>query len=315
MPTITAVIPCYNAAPFIAEAIASVQRQTRPVDEIIVVDDCSTDDSASIARGMGVQVVSTDENGGAAKSRNIGLRTATGELVAFLDADDWWVDQHCATMEGLLGKHPDADLAFGLVQLIGDYNNLWWTTIPEDETVDAFWECVKKVIAQASGSMVRRSAALEVGGFDESLRYSEDFEFLLRFSRHHKFVCVHEVTAYYRKYATQTSRNLAACEHVCYNVRRHLWQETLAAGDTATAERLGLEIRRVWDRHLWRAFELRDRKKLRMYLGLADNVPDNGALRRQYELRGYTLWAMRLWDRLPNGVRSSLKLRLSSVGR
>jgi glycosyltransferase involved in cell wall biosynthesis len=307
MPTITAVLSCYNAAAFIAEAISSVQRQTRQVDEILVVDDCSTDDSAAIARALGVRVVSTGMNSGAAAARNLGIRESTGELVAFLDADDRWSEHHCATLERLLHEHPDAGLGFALVQLFGDHSNVWWKTIPEQKTVDAFWESCRKVIAQPSGSMFRRGALLDTGGFDETIRHSEDYEFLLRFSQRHRVVCTYEVTAYYRKLSTGKSQNLLRTRTVQYAVRHRLWQEAVAAGDAFRAERLARVCREVWDEHLRGCVQSRNSRDLRIHMSMAGYVPDNGYLLRKYCAFSLTLWAHRLWDRLPLGLRCRLK--------
>ena len=96
--SVAAIIPCYNGAEFLAEAIKSVQSQTRPVDEILVVDDGSTDESAAIARDLGAEVLSLGMNLGAGPARNHGLRHVRSDLVAWLDADDYWLDHHVATL-------------------------------------------------------------------------------------------------------------------------------------------------------------------------------------------------------------------------
>lgn len=89
---ISVVIPCYNAESFIGEAIESVLAQSIPVREVIVVDDGSTDDSAKIIRGLRSPVVQLIQqpNQGESIARNRGIEEATGEWIAFLDADDIW---------------------------------------------------------------------------------------------------------------------------------------------------------------------------------------------------------------------------------
>src|SRR5688572_32861418 len=84
---ISVVIPCYNQAHFLGDAIGSVQAQTVADVDIIVVDDGSTDDSAEVARRLGARVVS-QPNQGQGAARNHGLRYATGEYLVFLDSDD-----------------------------------------------------------------------------------------------------------------------------------------------------------------------------------------------------------------------------------
>jgi teichuronic acid biosynthesis glycosyltransferase TuaG len=92
---VSIVMPAYNGAGFIAEAIASVLAQSHQRWELLVVDDCSNDGTGEIARGLGagdprIRVLETRENSGSAAARNLGLRECGGRYVAFLDADDLW---------------------------------------------------------------------------------------------------------------------------------------------------------------------------------------------------------------------------------
>ncbi|GAC1545117.1 MAG: hypothetical protein NVS3B16_14150 [Vulcanimicrobiaceae bacterium] len=89
---VTVVVPAYNAAAYLAAALASVRRQTAPPQELVVVDDGSTDETAAIARGFGARVIS-GPNGGLAHARNVGIRAANAPWIAFLDADDMWRDE------------------------------------------------------------------------------------------------------------------------------------------------------------------------------------------------------------------------------
>lgn len=86
---VTVVIPAYNAAAYLADALDSVRLQTAPAQEIIVVDDGSADDTAAIAHRFGARVIS-GPNGGLAHARNVGIRASVTPWIAFLDADDMW---------------------------------------------------------------------------------------------------------------------------------------------------------------------------------------------------------------------------------
>ncbi|WP_409926065.1 glycosyltransferase family 2 protein, partial [Gemmatimonas sp.] len=88
------VIPAFRAAAFLGEAIASVRAQTVQPGEVIVVDDCSPDDTVAVARTLDVTLVESTSNGGSARARNIGIARASGSIVAFLDADDMWHPRH-----------------------------------------------------------------------------------------------------------------------------------------------------------------------------------------------------------------------------
>lgn len=90
---VSVVMPCYNASDYIEEAINSVLNQTYPDVELIIVDDCSTDDSVDKVKGFGdkrIRLIENAQNSGAAVSRNKAIEAATGRWIAFLDADDVW---------------------------------------------------------------------------------------------------------------------------------------------------------------------------------------------------------------------------------
>lgn len=102
-PTISVVTPLYNGAAYIGEALQSIAAQTRPVTEAIVVDDGSTDDGPDIARTFPLAKVVRQANGGCARALNTGVAHATGEFLAFLDADDRWLpDKIARQMEVML---------------------------------------------------------------------------------------------------------------------------------------------------------------------------------------------------------------------
>jgi glycosyltransferase involved in cell wall biosynthesis len=114
--SVSVVIPAYNAEAFLAEAVESVLAQAHDAIEVIVVDDGSTDATGDIARGFGSPVrVLSQTNAGIGPARNAGVKVATGELLAFLDADDAWTPGSLAARLDLLASNPALDGVFGLV--------------------------------------------------------------------------------------------------------------------------------------------------------------------------------------------------------
>ena len=106
---VSVVIPVYNAALTVARALESVLQQTHPASEIIIVDDGSTDGSADVVlqvAGLAAQLI-RQENGGAARARNAGIACVTGDVVALLDADDWWDHEKLARQVAVLERHPE----------------------------------------------------------------------------------------------------------------------------------------------------------------------------------------------------------------
>jgi glycosyltransferase involved in cell wall biosynthesis len=105
---VSVIIPCHNAARWIAQAIQSAAAQTHKPHEIIVIDDASTDNSVEVikATGVDVRLLHVQERNAAA-ARNRGIETATGEWIAFLDADDYWYDHHLQAAAKILGNSDD----------------------------------------------------------------------------------------------------------------------------------------------------------------------------------------------------------------
>lgn len=160
---ISVIIPAFNAADFLPEAIGSVLSQTHPPSEIIVVDDGSTDGSASVAARYEQVQVFSQSNGGPAAARNHGIRRATGSHLAFLDADDVWTPDKLQRQMSAL-ESGDADMIFGRVEVFRDTGTVL--------------EIYDGVIA---GTMiVTRRAFDRVGEFSEKMRVGEFIDWYAR---------------------------------------------------------------------------------------------------------------------------------------
>lgn len=296
---VSVVIPCYNGGAFLEEAIQSVLAQSRAPDEVIVVNDCSTDDSASIARRLGIEVVHTPRNLGSAGARNLGLRTARGDLVAWLDADDVWEPEHLATVVPLLERHPAAVLAFARVRRFGAAVGEWPATLPEGHPVASLDACLAACPLPQNAVIVRREAVLAAGGYDETLRVAEDYDLWLRLALDHPFVCTHRVTVGWRQHPAQSSRaGLVPYWRQEYESRARLLQRIRATRSADLLQHVERESLRVWESHLTTAWYARRRAHVCFHLAMRPRVPGS--------LRSYLYWRVRaemvrilpLWDRL-----------------
>src|ERR1043166_4238498 len=115
--TVSVVLPCFNHGQFIASAVESVLNQSHADLELIVIDDASADDSwniiSSLARADSrIRLIKHEQNGGLPKSRNDGMRIATGQFIAFCDSDDVWEPDKLKMQLDLLGANPDHDVVY-----------------------------------------------------------------------------------------------------------------------------------------------------------------------------------------------------------
>jgi glycosyltransferase involved in cell wall biosynthesis len=181
--SISVVIPAYNASMFIADTIRSVLAQTLPADEVLVIDDGSTDNTGAIAAGFGppVRVIRTP-NSGLPATRNFGVREAKSEWIAFVDADDIWEPNKLERQMQELSRTPEADLCYtGRIVLIhqGDSTRLG-DVVPVPPAAKIEQELLKQCKFPPSCVVIRRSVFLAVGGHDTSFNYVEDWELWLR---------------------------------------------------------------------------------------------------------------------------------------
>lgn len=172
---ITTIIPVHNAERYMAAAIQSVLAQTLPPAEILVADDGSTDDSAAIARSFGPPVrVLAQANLGPAAARNLGVAHATGDLLAFLDADDLWMPEKLARQTSELLNDPACEAVLGRVENF---------VSPELDAVEqqALVRSASQTGSFVAGALlIRRDAFLRIGKFDTCLCQGEFIEWWAR---------------------------------------------------------------------------------------------------------------------------------------
>ena len=203
--TVSVLIPCYNAAPFLAQALDSVFAQTRPPNQVVVVDDGSSDGSVDIARRYPVHLCCLPANTGHGRARNEGLRAVTSDAVAMLDADDFWEPTHLAEVVGLLERHPEAVLASSHAQAFGTKSFRVDPNFPIDSPDATFRAAFDYWIAPHNGLAIRTAALREVGGYCETERLALDYDLILRLAYRFPFVAGERVTVWWRWHPSQLS--------------------------------------------------------------------------------------------------------------
>lgn len=204
-PLISVIMPCFNAAPYVEEAVVSVMRQSYPNVELIVVDDGSTDGSYEIAARLAKQHPSRirhlmQANAGPYVARNHGLRLARGDYVAFLDADDWWRDDFLERMLAAIQEDDACALVYCGWQNVGLEGGRGAPYVPPDYEQE---DKVKRFLQAASpwpihAALVRKTVLDEVGGFDLDLPTCMDYDLWLRIAVSRRIRRVPEVMAFYR---------------------------------------------------------------------------------------------------------------------
>ena len=194
--TVSVVIPAYNAMDHLPRALESALAQTRPAQEIVVVDDGSSDSTAEVARGYGapVRLVSHAQNRGLSAARNTGVRAAHGRWIALLDADDVWYPPKLERQMRRVEAAPDAAGVHFCLTLITMPDGQRWVDCVEDPDPEADPAAFRRTLLvknAISGSgcspLVRRDLLMQVGGWDETLRTCEDWDLWLRLAPHTRF--------------------------------------------------------------------------------------------------------------------------------
>jgi len=260
-PHFSVIIPAYNSAATLGRAIESVRAQTWPAHEIIVVDDGSSDDTASVAESFGDAVkLIRQANSGVAAARNAGAGVATGNWLTFLDADDWYAHDRIRLHAEWIAEDNTLDFLTGDYEYRDDVGNLLGTSMSQHEAG-------RMLLAKAKGNprvvmdrpneieafvadhfgdthtlSVPRQTFLDLGGYPPGFKVCEDVHFLTRLvakSRRIGVIC-QSLGVYVIHGASATRKNPVAAQQE--NVRTLEDLAKLADGFPA-AVRLGVAVR------------------------------------------------------------------------
>jgi glycosyltransferase involved in cell wall biosynthesis len=242
--TVSAVIPTHNRSAALRRALDSVFAQTRPADEVVVVDDGSLDDTpAWIPRDFPDVTYIRQDNAGVSAARNRGVASCRSEWIAFLDSDDEWRPKKLELQIEALAANPGYPVCHT--------NEIW---IRDGRRVNEgrrhaksggwiFQMCLSLCVISPSSAVIRRSLLCELGGFDETLPVCEDYDLWLRICARHPVLFLEEpLTVKYGGHADQLSRRFWGMDR--FRIRaidKILSENILCPGDRAAAVAVLLE--------------------------------------------------------------------------
>ncbi|NJL28621.1 MAG: glycosyltransferase family 2 protein, partial [Thermoanaerobaculia bacterium] len=188
-PTISVVVPTYNRAHLLPRCLESLLAQSRPPDQLLVVDDGSEDDTPQVLRGYGDRIEwLRTENGGKSHALNLAMPRLRGEYVWIFDDDDLALPDALERLVAVVQARPDAGVIYSSHHLQVADGPRVHKPLPEVDESDVFLRNLVQNFLQPGGMLVKLSCYREVGPFDVSLRRSEDFEMAQRLTR--RFACV-----------------------------------------------------------------------------------------------------------------------------
>ena len=206
---VSVVIPCFNQAHYLAEAIESALAQTAPPAEVVVVDDGSGDNSYEVAGRYKDVIRMRQQNRGMAAARNAGSKKARGDCLVFLDADDRLLPEALEVGTTALARRPQVAFVSGFSRDVGDdgkviEGGVRQPLVRQDHFLRLLEDCF---IWSGSSIVYRRSAFEAVGGFDEGLAAAADYDLYLRLVRSYPIYCHDTVVTDYRRHGTNTTRD------------------------------------------------------------------------------------------------------------
>ena len=192
MPVISVVIPVYNKEKFIENTIYSVLNQTLSDFELIIVDDSSTDKSLSIIDSIKDKRIKTYsiKNSGVSKSRNYGVEKSTSNLIAFLDADDLWKNNHLEQLYKLYLENPNCGMyAMSYIKNINfkSYKKSYFGLSNFSGILENFFNSSSvDCIASSSSVMIPLNVFKKINGFNENLKKREDTALWIKIALNYK---------------------------------------------------------------------------------------------------------------------------------
>jgi glycosyltransferase involved in cell wall biosynthesis len=254
VPLVSVIVPTYNREELLARSLRSVGQQDYTSLEVVVVDDGGSDDTPAVVerfrgllgqQGIPVHFVQLAENSGPAVARNRGVEAAEGSLLSFLDSDDLMESAFVSITAKLLEKYPHCTLGFCEAWTIGPddrKNGRMESGLPHQPSEGAlqapFDRLARHELFQTASVLMRRAAFEQAGGFDETLRYSEDTDLWWRLAKTGDFAYTVEALVCHRYHSDNVSKNEEALVDSIRVHLRHLDDVTDPVARSAFAARI-----------------------------------------------------------------------------
>lgn len=308
--TVAVLIPCYNAADYLVQALDSAISQTHLPAQIIIVEDGSTDNSRDIARryvaehdSTGIEFVLIEQaNQGEAASRNNGINRATTTWIANLDADDWWEPSKLERqIEVANSAGPECVLVHtGCKKVYPDGRTTTSSMAGASRKVGWVTRALLEPVSMAHPSvMFRRDAIQNIGGYNPDIKRACDYDMYMRMSAVGTFAFVEEYLVNYRAHPNQlsavpveqTRERDSAILRFFENHPDKLEEIGSATINAALAEHVAIKLESMW----WQ----RRLPEFRQLLSYADEMSfNNAAIERWKQKSRWPNWLIRLKDRL-----------------
>ncbi len=273
MPYVSVVMPCFNHDRFVGESIQSILNQSHSQLQLIIVDDCSSDDSRQVIldfakRDPRVTVVFHDRNRGASRSRNDGIRMAEGDFIAFCDADDLWLPNKLAVQLDQLHQHAgygvaycDATIVDETGRPVGSQRFSQMFPPPANPSGSLFADLCLRNFINTQTVMIRKDCLAHGDLFDEKIKWVEDWWCWISLSRRHLFYYSTQPLAMYRVHTQSTCvTQRAGYDANRYKVLRRVMKRCPELSPRAKAEiwyHMGVGLYHLGKGRLARRFFLR----------------------------------------------------------
>ena len=214
---VSAIVPLFNGERFISESVGSLLSQTHPIDEIIIIDDKSTDRGLEKVLKLTeinstVKLLRNSVNKGSSHCRNLGIKESSGDYVLFLDQDDYLCSNFNSEVREHLGKNQNKEVAglhtsYFIVDEKGEKTaETSYKEIQPEEFLG--YQFVRNRILSNSGAVIKKSILEQTGFYDESLKFSQDWDLWLRIGKTGMFSYVKKPLTYIRRHSSNTSSKI-----------------------------------------------------------------------------------------------------------